>query len=240
MKKLLFVMALIAPISIFGLTGCQSLPTGSEPMQLSEKEQFMRDCRNEHKAADKGLGWGTAVGAVLGGVLGKGNKKVKTAVIAGGLGALGGYAVGRSTETQYCKTQWRIREEGLEDQINVFMTDDGKIHIDSYGALLFGVNSAQVNPAFGAIAVEVGKLAQTAPGSVVQIDGHTDSTGTNAHNQNLSEQRAYAVASIVRSNTRNHVEARGFGETRPIASNANTQGREQNRRVEITIQLQRQ
>ena len=73
--------------------------------------------------------------------------------------------------------------------------------------------------------------------TIVDVYGHTDNTGSTPHNQDLSQRRAVAVATILANQgidqRRFYIE--GKGETDPIASNATEAGRSQNRRVEIQI-----
>lgn len=70
-----------------------------------------------------------------------------------------------------------------------------------------------------------------------RIDGHTDSTGNTASNQTLSQRRAEAVADYISSRgvSRSRFQTYGFGEDRPVGSNASPSGREENRRVEVTL-----
>ena len=73
--------------------------------------------------------------------------------------------------------------------------------------------------------------------TLIEITGHTDSTGSDAHNQELSEQRANSVASYFRSRqvVAQRLVTEGFGERFPIASNETPDGRQQNRRVELRL-----
>jgi outer membrane protein OmpA-like peptidoglycan-associated protein len=73
--------------------------------------------------------------------------------------------------------------------------------------------------------------------TLIVVDGHTDSTGSDVYNQQLSERRANSVAGFLRSSgvDSRRILAGGFGETQPIATNETPQGRAQNRRVEITL-----
>jgi outer membrane protein OmpA-like peptidoglycan-associated protein len=75
------------------------------------------------------------------------------------------------------------------------------------------------------------------PASDILVKGHTDSTGSERYNQELSERRAKSVMNyfISRGVSVQRITAIGFGETMPVASNETTGGREQNRRVEIEI-----
>jgi outer membrane protein OmpA-like peptidoglycan-associated protein len=81
---------------------------------------------------------------------------------------------------------------------------------------------------------------RSSPTTTVRIEGHTDNTGTSAHNDDLSLDRANAVARAIGGGAgggtvTNAMQTYGFGQSKPIASNATVSGREQNRRVEITL-----
>jgi outer membrane protein OmpA-like peptidoglycan-associated protein len=73
--------------------------------------------------------------------------------------------------------------------------------------------------------------------TVIEVAGHTDSTGADAYNQQLSERRANAVAAYLRTRSvlADRVITVGMGEGRPVASNDTDTGRQQNRRVELTL-----
>ena len=103
--------------------------------------------------------------------------------------------------------------------------------------LLFASNESALH------AEQIARL-RTLAGNLVSVDittarveGHTDSTGSLAHNQDLSQRRAYSVANYLGDQgiDQRRVSAMGFGPSQPIASNASAAGRAQNRRVEITI-----
>ena len=75
------------------------------------------------------------------------------------------------------------------------------------------------------------------PGLTLEIEGHTDSVGTDEYNQRLSEQRGGAVREFLTQQgmSANAVTSKGFGESKPVASNDTASGRQQNRRVEIVV-----
>ncbi|MGA8247336.1 MAG: OmpA family protein, partial [Nocardioides sp.] len=105
--------------------------------------------------------------------------------------------------------------------------------------LAFGFNSATLSaPAKVAIAKLAQHVRQAGLKGKILVDGYTDSLGTAAHGKVLSQQRADAVAGYLRSHLGNapvQVVAVGHGEADPIASNATSAGRRQNRRVTITL-----
>ncbi|MNL60633.1 putative lipoprotein YiaD precursor [compost metagenome] len=91
----------------------------------------------------------------------------------------------------------------------------------------------QFYPTLNSVAIVLNKFNRT----LVDINGHTDSTGSQQHNQVLSENRALSVANYLFSQglDQRRVSTLGFGPNQPIASNATPDGRAQNRRVEVTI-----
>ncbi|MFP3871154.1 MAG: OmpA family protein, partial [Syntrophobacteria bacterium] len=99
----------------------------------------------------------------------------------------------------------------------------------------FDLGRSEVKPSSYPILDEVAEVLEKNPSLRVEIEGHTDSTGTAALNQRLSEQRAEAVLEYLVSAgiSRERLSAKGYGLTRPIASNNTREGRAKNRRVEL-------
>jgi OOP family OmpA-OmpF porin len=105
--------------------------------------------------------------------------------------------------------------------------------------LNFDTNKADIKPEFRKEIDKVASFMRQYPGTTVVIEGHTDNTGTSAYNQDLSERRAKAVAqSLVRDHgiAANRVQAVGYGETKPLASNDTAAGRAENRRVTANVE----
>jgi outer membrane protein OmpA-like peptidoglycan-associated protein len=102
----------------------------------------------------------------------------------------------------------------------------------------FAFGSATLLPAAEPVLMEVGRVL-TARSDRLELVGHTDSVGADAYNQQLSVRRAQAVRDFLVRNFpslgANRFEARGLGETQPVADNASAAGRSQNRRVEIRL-----
>jgi outer membrane protein OmpA-like peptidoglycan-associated protein len=103
--------------------------------------------------------------------------------------------------------------------------------------ITFDTNRADIKPQFKPVLNQLAQSIRQYPGTVVQVEGHTDSTGSAAYNQTLSENRAASVRShlIQQGVEANRVLAVGYGMSRPIAENRSAAGRAQNRRVEILI-----
>ena len=105
------------------------------------------------------------------------------------------------------------------------------------GDVLFDYNKADVKAGGMRIISKLAAFLDKYPERKIQIEGHTDSTGSEAYNQQLSERRAEAVkrALMYEGIKGDRMTTVGYGEAFPIASNANSSGRQQNRRVEIII-----
>jgi len=119
-----------------------------------------------------------------------------------------------------------------------------EIRIDLSADVLFDFDKADLKPAADADLGKVAEVARANPGTPIQVAGHTDSKGADAYNQRLSERRAEAVKAwlVERGGVEaTRIQTRGWGETRPVAPNESPggaddpEGRQRNRRVEITI-----
>src|SRR5690606_40809588 len=101
----------------------------------------------------------------------------------------------------------------------------------------FKTDSADLSPAFFDVLNSVAKVMKEFDKTVVEVAGHTDSTGSESYNQALSERRAASVAQYLQSQGINQQRliTVGMGESMPVADNATAEGRQANRRVEITM-----
>lgn len=176
---------------------------------------------------------GAAAGAVVGLVTGDSSmERKKRALVGAGLGALAGAGVGTYMDRQ----QARLRQQLEGTGVSVTRIGDN-ITLNMPGNITFATNSADLNASFfevlNSVAIVVNEFNQT----VIEVAGHTDSTGSDAYNQDLSQRRANAVAAYL--GTRNVRQDRiitvGMGESRPVATNDTEAGRQQNRRVELTL-----
>ncbi len=180
----------------------------------------------------------TGTGAALGGLLGAATGAIvsdnnkRGAVIGGIAGAALGAGIGNVLDRQAADLQRDIGGSGARiintgDQLIVRMPE----------AITFATESANVRASIQDDILAIARNLQQYPNSTVQVIGHTDNTGTNSFNQGLSERRAGAVASLLRQGgvPGSRIVSFGRGETQPIASNGNANGRAQNRRVEIVI-----
>ena len=175
---------------------------------------------------------GAAIGAIAGATRESGNDRLRNAAVGAAIGGAIGAGIGYSLDQQAAE----LRNEFGNGEIDVINTGNELI-VRMPEAILFPVDSAQLN---GQLTADLGVLARSLnkyPASVVTVTGHTDNTGSAAYNQDLSERRAAAVASVLRGNgvAGSRVRVVGAGENQPIATNQTAAGRAQNRRVDITI-----
>jgi outer membrane protein OmpA-like peptidoglycan-associated protein len=106
------------------------------------------------------------------------------------------------------------------------------------GSIYFDVNKSDVKPAMRARLAEIAKALATVPSQRVLVEGHTDSDGSAGYNLQLSRLRAASVRSVLVAGgvSPDRIESQGYGETKPVATNATAAGKAQNRRVEIVIE----
>ena len=172
-----------------------------------------------------GAGAGGAAGAGLGYLLGGG----KGALIGAGVGALAGGSVGLYLDHQ--------RKE-LERVAQVKKTENGLL-VQMKNDILFDTGSDALK-AEGVVELnKVGDILAKYGDDRVKIEGHTDAIGDAKYNQALSERRAMAVKTVLvsRGVQDRQIEVHGFGESKPIADNATSEGRAKNRRVELHIDV---
>lgn len=187
----------------------------------------------EQRISKAGIG---AVGGALGGyLLGDlvGGRRDRTEKIVGaGIGAIAGAGIGNYMDRQ----EREIRERTAGTDVEVIRSGDDLI-LSMPAGITFATDSATVQPQFrptlDKVADVLGRYNQT----YVDVYGHTDSTGSAAYNQTLSERRAESVAGYLstRGVQSARIATRGFGLTQPVASNDTPEGRAENRRVEIKI-----
>ena len=176
---------------------------------------------------------GTAIGAVGGAAVGLlVGGGWKGALIGAGVGAIAGGMVGNYQDKQEAKLRQQMAGTGVEV---VRMGDN--LTLSMPGNVTFAFDSAKLNPQFDPV---LDKLAQTLVEynkTVIQVAGHTDSTGSHDYNMRLSQQRADSVKAYLTGQgvPANRLVTVGAGPDHPIASNATEEGRAENRRVEITI-----
>lgn len=177
---------------------------------------------------------GAVGGALLGYLTNTSNSEEgrKNALIGAGVGALGGAAVGA-----YMDRQQRALEAELSGTgVGVARQGDNLI-LRMPADVTFATNQADIQPRFIPVLQDVARVLQEYDRSVVDVVGHTDSSGGDAINQPLSERRAGSVAGylIQQGVMPERLIVRGVSSRAPVADNSTPEGRAQNRRVEILI-----
>lgn len=182
----------------------------------------------------KGAGLGGLLGAGTGAALGSlGGHAGTGAAVGAGTGAVIGGVLGHYMGKQ--KEELK-RIEAKTDQIKVEEQGQNLV-VRVKDQLMFDTGSAELKPGAYTTIADIAQILNKYSETVVRIHGHTDSTGSEAFNQTLSESRAESVASMLATNGvgRSRMVIQGFGSSQPIASNATPEGRAMNRRVEIVI-----
>ena len=184
-----------------------------------------------NQRAKRGAAIGAAAGAVAGAVIGNQSGSNRTgAVVGAAVGAAVGGAVGHRMDQQQKELQQIPGVEvtrPAENQIDVKLTSD----------VLFDYNSSSLRPESRATLGDLASNFRRYTDEIIDVEGHTDSTGTPDYNQGLSEKRADSVKGYLVDEgvASSRINAIGYGETRPKASNDTPEGRQLNRRVEIHI-----
>ncbi len=189
---------------------------------------------NTQKGALYGTGIGAAVGAGLGQVIGG---DTEATLIGAGIGAaLGGVAggsIGRYMDNQESALQQQFASS---EAANIQRNAD-VLAVTFKSDVLFDVNSAALKPGAYNEINRVSQVLVQYPQTDIQIAGHTDSSGAEVYNQDLSERRAASVQNALANQGVSAMRMRtiGFGESQPVADNSNQAGRQLNRRVVVTI-----
>ena len=191
------------------------------------------------KGAVYGTAGGAAAGAVIGQVIGRDTKATLIgAAIGAAVGGLGGAGVGKMMDNQE-----RDMRQALATSEAAAVTREGNLLAVTFkGDVTFDTNSTVVRPGLQSEINRVAGVLSQYPQTLVRVEGHTDSVGTNEYNQDLSVRRAMAVKNLLvqRGIADSRIDSVGYGETMPVATNENETGRQRNRRVEIKIAPQQQ
>ena len=207
MKKV-FVYAWMAALII---SGCKSM-------------------NNTQKGTAIGAGAGAGVGAAAGSVIGGKNGTAIGAIIGAAVGGTGGYLIGRNMDKQAKEIKQKIPDAQVE------RVGEG-INVTFNSALLFKINSSTLSDSAMAGLDKVAEVFVKYPETNILVEGHTDDTGTDAFNMQLSEKRAEAVTSYLESigGAANRFTIKWFGEAQPKYPNTSEANRVLYRRVELAI-----
>ncbi len=188
---------------------------------------------SETSKATKGALIGAAAGVVAGLLSGDDAvERRQRAMIGAGIGALAGGLVGNYMDRQEAALRAELERTG----VSVVRNGDN-ITLNMPGNVTFATDSSDLNPAFFDVLNSVSKVLAEFDQTVVEVAGHTDSTGSDAYNQALSQRRSASVTQYLQGHgvIQQRLIQVGMGEKYPIADNSTAAGRQANRRVEITM-----
>lgn len=215
MKKSRLFVSSLASLALLSTAACVTDPNTGE--------------RKVSRTAIGGVG-GALGGYLLGGLIGG-----KTGRIVGaGLGGVAGAAVGYTMDKQIKE----LKEQTAGSGVDVTEVGDGEaILVNLPDGVTFAVDSSTISPGFQTTLDQIANSMVQYPNSLIDVMGHTDSTGSDQYNLDLSKRRADSVANylVMRGVSRARIETVGYGEQYPIADNATAEGRARNRRVELKI-----
>ena len=191
------------------------------------------DVASERDKTKKGAVIGGVAGAIAGAIIhnnrGSGNAK-RGAVVGGVVGAATGAIVGAMMDKQ---------ERALRqiDGIDVTRTSEDELKVTVRNEILFDFNSASLRGSSRDELREMANVFNKYNDTTIVVAGHTDSVGSTAYNQRLSDRRASTVSNYLEDiGVRgSRLDAVGYGESRPKSSNSTASGRQQNRRVELYV-----
>ncbi len=216
-----FLIVAIMATSILLVSGCQTFDAYTGEQKTSNTA--------------KGAGIGAGVGAVLAYLTNrkKSSKDRKKAMLkAAGIGAIAGGGVGYYMDTQEAKLRKQLRGTGVSVE-----RDGDNINLVMPGNITFQTGNHNLNSGFYEVLNSVVLVLKEFSKTIIVVAGHTDSKGSKAYNQGLSERRASSVSEylISRQVVEARIESVGFGEDHPIADNGTAAGRSENRRVELSL-----
>jgi len=179
-----------------------------------------------------GAGVGAVGGYLLGDLIGGRNDRAER-LIGTGVGALAGAAVGSYMDRQEQELRRRTAGTGVEVE-----RQGDELVLTMPSGITFAYNRYDIQPQFQTTLDQIAQTLTAYPQTMIDIYGHTDSTGSDAYNQTLSENRAQSVASYLSAKGVQpaRMATRGFGETQLAVNPEQTEvDRQANRRVEIRI-----
>ncbi|HTN29657.1 MAG TPA: OmpA family protein [Pseudomonas sp.] len=188
----------------------------------------------EQQAGKVGIygGLGAVAGAAVGAATSSKKDRKKGALIGAAVGGLAAGGYGAYVDQQEAKLRQTLVNSGVQVQ-----REGDNLILIMPGNITFASSSADISASFYDTLNSLVQVFKEFNKNGIQIVGHTDSTGSLQLNQNLSNNRALSVANYLSSNgvAANRISAYGAGPNQPIADNKTAAGRQQNRRVEITL-----
>ncbi|MFK8019165.1 MAG: OmpA family protein [Pseudomonadales bacterium] len=213
--------ATVGLISCLALGGCATQPDGSVD-------------RNNTAI---GAAVGAVAGALIGGQTDNDGNRDRGVITGAILGAAAGAGIGHHMDKQEQEFRDELAAEQRRSEIEIERVRDDLLKLTFENEVTFDVDSASIKSRSHSSLSKVGEVMQKY-GSSAEIVGHTDSTGSESYNLQLSERRANSVKDYLVSNgvPGSMLSYRGRGESEPRAANDTAAGRQLNRRVEMFVQ----
>jgi outer membrane protein OmpA-like peptidoglycan-associated protein len=190
----------------------------------------LASCKSWNKT-QKGAAIGTAGGAAAGAIIGRASGNTALGAIIGAtVGGTAGVIIGKKMDKQAEEIKKKVPDAKVE------RVGEGII-VEFNSKILFGFDSYALTPAAKTNLDKLKTVLTDFPDTDIEIQGHTDDTGTDSYNEKLSERRADAVKDYLKSKgiARNRLNTVGYGEAAPAYENNSDDNRSKNRRVEFLI-----
>lgn len=177
-------------------------------------------------------GIGAAAGAITGAAVSSKKDRTKGALIGAAVAGAAGAGYGYYVDRQEAELRRAMQGTGVDVQ-----RDGDNLTLVMPGNVTFATDSATISGSFYSTLNNLAQSFRQYDQSTIDIVGHTDSTGAYQYNMDLSRRRAQSVASYLQNQGVDYsrMNVRGMGPDQPVASNADSYGRQQNRRVEINL-----
>jgi outer membrane protein OmpA-like peptidoglycan-associated protein len=195
-------------------------------------------CATPQTKTGKGAAYGAAGGAIAGAVLGQAiGRDTQGTLIGAAAGAAVGAAAGAGVGQMMDQQEAEMRDALAASEAAAVKREGDLLAITLKGDVSFDLDSDVVRPGLYNELDRIARIMIKYPQTAILVEGHTDSTGSETYNQQLSVRRANAVKKLLvqRGVPDYRVSTLGHGEHRPVATNATPEGRQMNRRVEIRI-----
>jgi len=191
-----------------------------------------KNVNNTQKGGAVGAAGGAVIGGVIGNNTGDGDNSVLGAIIGGVVGGAAGAYIGNRMDKQAKEIEQEIpgaEVSRVGEGINVTFNENSGVY--------FATNQSDISGESEISLLKLITIFQKYPKTNIIVEGHTDSSGSDAYNMELSKNRAQAVTNYLSSNgiSASRIETNWFGEDQPKHDNSTAEGRSKNRRVELAI-----
>ncbi|MFO7761614.1 MAG: OmpA family protein [Desulfobia sp.] len=191
----------------------------------------------ENKTGQGGI-YGATGGAAAGGIIGQvAGRDTESTLIGSAIGAAVGGMAGAGVGKMMDNQESDMREALADSEAAAVSREGDLLAVSLKGDVTFDHDSATVRPGLYNEIDRISNILLQYPQTVIRVEGHTDSTGSDSYNMDLSQRRAQSVKNLIvqRNVSANRIETAAFGESMPVAGNDTEAGRRMNRRVEIKI-----